>query len=303
MRELVLVHGRSQEHKDSVALKKEWLDTLRLGLEKSGLELPIPETSVRFPYYGQTLYDLVAGVGREEAAQVIVRGNEADTQLRDFVMGILTEILAEKGVTDNQVLAEAEAALEARGGSAGFVERGPLNWGWVQGILSAIDRYVPGGSGASIALFTRDVFQYLQNAGLRGVIDDGVQQALTAGGESIVVSHSLGTVVAYNLLRRKGTELGWKVPLFVTLGSPLAIGKIRKSLSPIRFPQCAGAWFNAMDPDDVVALYPLDEHHFPVEPPIENKTDVKNQTENQHGIVGYLNDQEIAKRIYDALVA
>ncbi|HVS00963.1 MAG TPA: alpha/beta hydrolase [Thermoanaerobaculia bacterium] len=298
MRELVLVHGRAQEHKDSVALKKEWLDTFREGLGKSGLELPIPEDRVRFPYYGQTLFDLVAGVALDKVAEVVVRGSEEDPQLREFMMDVLDEVLTRKGITDEEVQAEAEAITRG-----GVIERGPLNWKWVQGVLSAIDRHVPGGSGASIALFTKDVYQYLTNPGLRDVIEAGVRQAMTPGVESVVVSHSLGTVVSYNLLRREGKALGWKVPLYVTVGSPLAISKIRKSLAPNKHPACVGKWFNAMDPDDVVALYPLDERHFPVDPAIENKKDVKNQTSNQHGIAGYLNDKDVAKRIYDALIA
>jgi len=35
MRQLVLVHGRSQEQKDSIALKAEWLEALAEGLQKS----------------------------------------------------------------------------------------------------------------------------------------------------------------------------------------------------------------------------------------------------------------------------
>ena len=62
-----------------------------------------------------------------------------------------------------------------------------------------------------------------------------------------------------------------------------------------------GGWFNAMDQRDVVALYPLDGTHFPIDPAIENKTDVDNDTENRHGISGYLTDKVVAKRIYDAL--
>lgn len=304
MRELVLVHGRAQERKDALALKEEWLDSLKRGLRKNGLELPIPEARVRFPYYGQTLFDLVAGVAPGHMAEVIVRGNAEDPQLRQFIMDILDEVLARKGITDDQVRDEAEAAVVARGGGAGgVVERGPLNWGWVQGILSAIDRHVPGGSGASIALFTRDVYEYLSNPGLRDVIETGVRQAMTPGLESVVVGHSLGVVVSYNLLRREGKTLGWKVPLYVTLGSPLAVSKIRKSLAPNRHPECVAKWFNAMDPDDVVALYPLDERHFPLDPAVENKVDVNNQTENQHGIRGYLDDKEVAERIHGALVA
>jgi hypothetical protein len=55
---------------------------------------------------------------------------------------------------------------------------------------------------------------------------------------------------------------------------------------------------------DVVALYPLDTKSFPLDPAnpaIENKTDVRNRTANRHGIAGYLDDQEVARRIYDAL--
>ena len=44
-RELVLVHGRSQEQKDSIALKREWLDALREGLVKSGLQLRVTVVS------------------------------------------------------------------------------------------------------------------------------------------------------------------------------------------------------------------------------------------------------------------
>lgn len=304
MRELVLVHGRAQQRKDSIALKKEWITALKKGLEKSGLELPIPEERVRFPYYGDTLEQLVAGRSPEEAARIVVRGpeGEADPELQEFVADVAAEVAAEKGITDEQVMAEAQAAAIARGESAVVVERGPLNWGWVQGILSAIDRHVPGGSGLSLALFTRDVYLYITNATLRQVINRGVRDAMTPGVESVVVGHSLGSVVSYSLLRDEGEAAGWRVPLYVTVGSPLAVTKIKKALKPIKHPSCVARWYNAMDPDDVVALYPLDRRHFPVNPDIENRTDVKNHTDNQHGIIGYLDDKEVARRIYDALV-
>ena len=305
MRELVLVHGRAQQEKDSIALKKEWLDTLKEGLGKSGLELPIPEDRVRFPYYGDTLAQLVAG--RTDVAEVIVRGpgGEADPDMQRFIAEVLGEVAAEKGVSESQVEVAATAAAAARGEPA-VVERGVLNWGWVQGLLSAIDQYVPGGSGASIALATRDVYLYLTNQRIRTRINDGVRQAMRPGVESVVVGHSLGTVVSYWMLCEEGEAKGWKVPLYVTLGSPLAVTKIKATLRQVlgatKHPQCAAKWFNAMDPDDVVALYPLNNDHFRVNPAIENKTDVDNQTDNQHGIKGYLNDKEVARRIYDALV-
>ena len=143
---------------------------------------------------------------------------------------------------------------------------------------------------------------------LRQQIDDGVAQALTAGRDAVVVSHSLGTVVAYHLLSTQGVTRGWKTPLFITLGSPLGISEVRKavrgSAGPLRCPPSASAWFNAMDERDVVALFPLTTAVFPLDPAqpsIENKTDVRNRTQNRHGIAGYLDDAEVARRIYDAV--
>jgi hypothetical protein len=135
------------------------------------------------------------------------------------------------------------------------------------------------------------------------VIDKGVRAAFTPGVETVVVGHSLGSVVSYNILRRDGKALGWKVPLFVTVGAPLAVRVIKQALAPVKHPECVVKWFNAMDSRDIVALYPLDSQHFSVSPPIENKTDVDNPTENRHGISGYLSDAVVAKRIYDALTA
>ena len=127
-------------------------------------------------------------------------------------------------------------------------------------------------------------------------------QAIKPGEPTVVVSHSLGTVVAYSITAREGQGRGWKVPTFITVGSPLGVTKIRKTLAPVSQPACIGSWFNALDERDVVALYPLEPPHFNVSPAtIANKRDVRNQTENRHGISGYLNDPEVAKRIYDAI--
>ncbi|TWU55924.1 alpha/beta hydrolase [Rubripirellula reticaptiva] len=293
-RQLVFVHGRSQEGKDSGELKASWIDAFKKGLEKSGLDLPIAESDIRFPYYGQTLFDLVSGVDDDEIADVIVRGEADSSPEVEFAKKMLDEMKDHFGVTDAQVRAEADSAT---------LERGIANWEWVQNILEALDRHVPGMSKATVAWITKDVYAYLNNPGFKAAIDRGVGAAITPGVETVVVGHSLGSVVSYNLLARDGKDLGWKVPLYVTLGSPLAVTAIKELLAPVKHPSCVSKWFNAMDERDVVALYALNGHHFSVDPAIENKTDVDNFTDNRHGIAGYLSDKVVAKRIFDALTA
>lgn len=301
MRELVLIHGRAQEHKDSVALKREWLEFLEEGLHKSGMTLPIPESAVRFPFYGQALFDLVNDVDPEAVADIPIRGFSRDG-LDPDVVRVLEEVARAKGVSDDEVFAEARALGDAQL-SLPQEQRAPQNWRWVHGLLKAIERHVPGGSALAVALATGDVFQYLNAAGIRDRIESGVREAMRPGVESVVVGHSLGSVVAYNLLSREGTALGWRVPLLITLGSPLGITAIRDRLKPSRRPACVSAWYNARDKDDIVALHPLDDQHFPLKPAVENSSHVVNDTPNQHGIQGYLSDAEVARRIYSALTA
>lgn len=292
MRTLVLVHGRAQEHKDPLAVKQEWLSALDVGAHHVGRPLDLPDDRIRLPYYGQTLYDLVSG-DPERAAEVVVRGSEDGPNAEEqFVREAVLEIAEHAGITESQVLAETGEDV---------VERGPLNWRWVRATLTALDR-LPNVSAWSVALATRDVYQYLNNVRVRDTIEDGVRQALDGTDEAVVVSHSLGTVVAYNLLRREAAARGWKVPLLITLGSPLAVTTIARTLRPVSWPDPVGTWFNAYDPQDIVALHPLTTPWFGVDG-IDNYGKVDNPTSNQHGISGYLSDPRVAATILDAVHA
>ncbi|QYF94444.1 hypothetical protein KY495_04295 [Massilia sp. PAMC28688] len=293
-RQLVFVHGRSQQGKDSTALKSEWIGAWERGLAKSGLRRPISDDQIRFPYYGDTLDQMSDGLSPEEAAKVVVRGERPlPPSEGEFLQAWLGEVQARSGIGE----AEVEQALRAG------QTRGVQNWGWVQAILGIIDRKIPGASGVSVAVATRDVYQYLHHATVRKVMDDGVRSAFKAGTETVVVSHSLGTVVAYNVLAKGEPAPGVRVPEFITLGSPLAVAVVKARVKPLVYPLCVDTWFNAMDERDVVALFPLDSRNFEVVPAIENKTDVDNDTSNRHGITGYLSDAVVAERIYRALIA
>jgi pimeloyl-ACP methyl ester carboxylesterase len=118
---------------------------------------------------------------------------------------------------------------------------------------------------------------------------------------TIVIGHSLGSVVTYNILRTDPRALA--IPLYLTVGSPLGIRAIREELRPLRFPPHVRTWYNARDTRDTVALYPLDANNFPVSPAVENYSAVRNDTDNRHGIAGYLDDSTVAARILAAIGA
>jgi hypothetical protein len=294
MRQLVLIHGRAQEKKDAAGIKKEWIAAWQKGLKKSNLSNPLADTDIHFPYYGDTLAQMVAGKTAAQAAAVIIKGAPPPPAEEQIMREMIEEIAEQKGISEAQV--RAQLGAEA-------VAMGPQNWKWVQAILEVLDRNEPV-STRMVALITKDVAKYLSDSTIRNHINDGVLKGVKPGQEAVVVSHSLGTVVAYNVLMSRPTAFpNIKVPLFVTLGSPLGITAIKTRLKPHTFPKPVNKWYNALDPDDVVSLYPLTPAHFATGGAIENNDKVNNRTDNQHSIGGYLDDKNVAKKIFDALTA
>ncbi|WP_133061137.1 hypothetical protein [Paraburkholderia hospita] len=135
---------------------------------------------------------------------------------------------------------------------------------------------------------------------MRDEIDRIVAGKLTEQ-PTVIVSHSLGTVVAYSVLTTDRRSL--QIPLLVTVGSPLAVRAVRDQFRPLRSPSSVTTWYNAFDTRDVVALYPLDADNFPVRPTVVNNPTVKNHTDNRHGIAGYLDDPDVARQILTTLRA
>jgi hypothetical protein len=285
---LLLVHGRAQQGKDPVQLKAEWMETLARGAEKNGQTLA-EGLEVAFPFYGDALDAFTREAQVPLTSEVHTRGELNDDFLR-FEAEMAEALRQQAGITEEQI--DAEYGENPK-------PKGPQNWEWVQAILRTLDQHGGGLSQLGLEQFMRDVFLYTTRKRVQREID-GIVRALLTEQPTVVVGHSLGSVVAYNVLRSDHRRL--RVPLFLTVGSPLGVRPIRRSLRPLEAPPNVDAWFNAYDRRDVVALYPLDGQNFPVTPAVENYNGVRNGTENRHGIVGYLDDDRVAARIVQALI-
>jgi len=297
---LIFVHGRNQQGKDPEALRLEWQDALAEGFRR--VSLPWPEgTEPLLPFYGDELDKMMKALKAPLAADVVSRGGD-EAAIRDRESELRSELLQEiaeaEGITAPEITSQFAADVAARGGDAAAVGRGVGNWEWVHSILKLLDR-TPIGSHA-IDEFTRDVSVYLTNGNVRRRIDDMIRAVIPDDEPCLVVGHSLGSVVAYNVLRQLPAGSAIR---YVTVGSPLGIGAIQRQLDTLAMPSRVAHWYNAMDERDVVALYPLDEKRFAIKPTIENKTTVDNRTGEHHGIVGYLQDPDVARVAYLGLTA
>ena len=142
---LVMVHGRSQEGKDPVALKKEWRDALAYGLARAQEVLPAG-TTVELPFYGDRLAKLVQDIDAPLGANINATGANPDTD-QELRGAIIAAIAAGLGISDADVQRELAGQPTAKG---------PGNWEWTQAIMRAIDR-IPGLNSGVIDTCTRDV--------------------------------------------------------------------------------------------------------------------------------------------------
>ncbi|AGL16106.1 alpha/beta fold hydrolase [Actinoplanes sp. N902-109] len=81
-------------------------------------------------------------------------------------------------------------------------------------------------------------------------------RAELTGQPSVVVAHSLGSVVAFELLAEHTGE----IPLLVTIGSPIALRTVvlpRLRPHPPHTPECVRRWLNFWDRDDVITARPI----------------------------------------------
>ncbi|WP_299770850.1 alpha/beta hydrolase [uncultured Tateyamaria sp.] len=284
---LLFVHGRAQGGRDAQEIRNEWVAAFQEGARAAGVAPP-SNVDVRLPFYGDELDRLTREFSVPLASEITTKGNKAQDDFLTFQEEIANEMRRGAGIEDDQV-------DELYGDNPR--EKGPQNWEWVQAIIAALDKHAGSLSTDAIELFLRDVFLYISYTSVQNSIN-AIVTAQMSSQPTVVVAHSLGTVVTYNILSQGAV---YDVPLFVTLGSPLGIRAIRRKFSPIRHPASVDTWVNAMDTRDIVALHPLDQDNFDVRPAISNIVSIRNQTRNRHGISGYLDKPSVVSKVVAAL--
>jgi V8-like Glu-specific endopeptidase len=153
---------------------------------------------------------------------------------------------------------------------------------------------------ALVEVTLKDVHAYFFG-GRRKAIQDRLREVLSdVDGPAVVIGHSLGSVISYDVLRSLDGH-GPDVPLFVTVGSPLGVQEIQDVVArPLEVPRPARHWVNACDARDLVALDATLRDEFT---PAERLRDyiVPNNSENHHGIGDYLRATVVQQAVHAAM--
>ncbi|MDD7936943.1 serine protease [Actinomycetospora lutea] len=278
---VVFLHGRAQQGRDPVELRSVWAGGLARGL---GLvqRPPLDATRVWFPYYGDSLAALAGPsavettVTGDEEAPAAVRAAPAGGSARDTYAALIEDAASRAGFRPD--------AREGFGDLLGTVQSALTHLA----NRSRLDDLF-------IALRFRDVALYLDDDQVRSAVLDTVLETFPTTGPVTLVSHSLGTVVALDLLTR--VPAGVDVRLLVTAGSPLGLDSVNKRLlaGGPRQPDVQ-RWVNAWCLADAVAI------GCPLAPTwgrgVEDvRTD--NPLTAAHSIAEYLADLRVASAIGD----
>lgn len=274
MAHLTFIHGISNKPA-AESLHRIWRDALLRAA--SPLDLDAEGVTSEMVYWADVLYAAPTPEGELESAAENLEIASSDTEeitvpeAGDPMEQAWIEAMSDRMGVDpktGEAIIDGEADLDGDGASAGTdtlagnLERFP------------IPRFV---KDRFMKQFLRDVHHYLFNAeftprpGETFMVQDEIRNRFVAAlergaaksGPHIVISHSMGTVIAYDCLKRVAECPG--VDALITLGSPLGIDEVQDKLKPEwsrneGFPanKIAGEWLNVYDPMDVVSR--LDPH-------------------------------------------
>jgi len=155
-----------------------------------------------------------------------------------------------------------------------------------------------------VGAFASDVIDYLFG-GFAEAMRAPVRAALlTDPKPGIVVAHSLGTIITYDILSESAFS-GFDVPLLITLGCPLGIDNVQKRLrnaagKPNPVPKAVKAWSNFGDRFDPVAIELTVRDEFSPSNFARDET-VNNPARNNHDLTGYLSIPVIRNAIAAAV--
>ncbi|WP_108859966.1 hypothetical protein [Ruegeria sp. Alg231-54] len=156
----------------------------------------------------------------ELPADVLAKGDGENEAIGDFVASVLDEMLQ-----DSDQLTEEDGERQLPPGAPKV--KGLLNSGRLHAIVKAIDSRYPELSEKGIEWLLRDVFVYVRVKFVQEGIDEIDEKTLTTL-PTVIVGHSLGTVVGYNVIRNNRTNID--LEKYITLGSPLEIKAIAATL-------------------------------------------------------------------------
>lgn len=297
---LILIHGRGfkPNQKD---LKKLWLDALLSGLSRDfGIDdNQFQSCNPELVYYGDLSNKLLFSLRRtyDEIEDIDAR-RKTLTKLKAYSTSDFNESTYQSNSSSFRALGELLADALS----------GPAN------LLGVADNLITGVA-PDMAYYWNEDTEY--GSSVRHRLTGPLAEALEENQDIMIIAHSLGSVVAYDVLW-KFSHYGEyrhlresRLHQFVTLGSPLGNKTVQTRLkggslrSQRRFPTNIGRWTNFAAEDDYIChdQTVADDFRGASTNSIHDlriyNLSIRDGKANQHHGVGYLIHPELSRVVHD----
>jgi len=297
MTTILLIHGINNQDNSKENIEKTWSDAFRSGATNIGRAIP-DDVNFLAAFYGDILFEETKSWKKNQPTSSPMSIASPDEDYADDeVAALYLEFQHKFGISAEQVSQELDAGdnLQAKRRMAKGIHKK-----WLKAIARALEKVLPSKGKRVARAFLSQAAAYLHKPGLKEKIDDLVMKQIMDGlskdEKVVIVSHSLGTIVAYGLMRRLRHQV--KVSLFLTAGSPLGIEIVKQRLGPpLICPPNVDKWLNISDSEDFVALETkLTGETFGCDK-IINIDQLDNGDEDAHDILRYLAHNVVAEEI------
>lgn len=304
VRTVVYVHGIGNKPKSSI-LKCQW-DTALFGVplgdstrmaywvNRESYPTPSEETCGAGDLVSTQRDDISTARMRAEVAskgdlvEAEIRSLTSKAREQDVLRAVARKLIARD--------AFGTRALEAAGPRAKVLPLPPFLRRWITQMLTEA--------------FLHDVNDFLFHEDRRERMEQTLRERLDpGGGPFVVIAHSQGSMIAYDVLRKLKKEQ-CDVPLFVTIGSPLGLDEVQDVFrqwiggDTLPVPPCVSRWVNAADwLDPVAADHDLSDDFSPKDS-VENHDGLgfnPDSPRNPHSATGYLRTDPVKSVVRDTV--
>lgn len=297
---IIFIHGRAQEDFSEVDLMQKWRSAFDDAFHGAGVPLP-EHLDFHMPYYAQDLIQLLDHYkGDIKSGKYKMRGPDQTDPVEGLEEELIEELFKATGLSKKEAIKEYEQENEQTDTINSQQTRGIENNRQILALARKLGKHFDWLGNYSIRKKTSDVAAYLMVPKIQEEIG-GKMRSLLDNTPTIVIAHSLGTVIAYQVLRELFNHY-YDIRALITLGSPLGVKAVQRQLQYLSYwPPCLnGPWINIYDEKDIVALNPITENDFRNVGQLVNIA-MENHSKNRHDIIPYLSFPAIAKIITEVL--
>ncbi|MBJ8501890.1 MULTISPECIES: hypothetical protein [Acinetobacter] len=290
---IIFIHGMNQQNYTAHRLKEHWLKVFKLGLKQMPCRVNIRDLHIHMPFYGDlmTKYQLSNQLDLNTLLPKSFFNNY-------FPINVHPSNPPPKEHTPFVPLLRPSTDQAEQSFSERLYLTSQLVKDRVLKELVVLLNNFPKLHESLIQQFLIETYMYLSNPEFMQEVHQRILKKMREEEDYIVVGHSLGSVIAFQLLSDPSYQ--FSVKRFITLASPLAFRVIQSKLpNPISRPPCIhGDWFNFYSQDDFLTAFPLCEAPFNFDPAIINQK-IYTFAHQPHEILGYLQHPSVIKAIIE----